>query len=179
MIYSNTASHIPRCQSLVSTTSPSKNRHPHEQALVAANKRCQKSGFKLTLLRKQVLEIILSAGRPIGAYDIMAELAIVSGRDHVAPPTVYRSLDFLVEQALIHRVHSLNAFLPKLSLEENKASALFICQQCGHSSEATNNTIQQSLNQISNELRFQISSQTLEILGDCASCNNSKKFNDH
>lgn len=160
---------------MLSTTEKSQNKDIHRKALLLANERCQASGYKLTLLRKQVFEIILAAERPIGAYDIMAELAIVSGRDHIAPPTVYRSLDFLSEQQLIHRVHSLNAFLPKISLEENKASALFICQQCGTYTDATNNAIQQCLNQIANELRFQIANQSLEVLGMCTACNTGKQ----
>jgi len=162
---------------LVATTATSQNNDAYTKALLLANKRCQASGYKLTLLRKQVFEIILTAERPIGAYDIMAELAIVSGRDHIAPPTVYRSLDFLSEQQLIHRVHSLNAFLPKINLEENKASALFICQQCGTYADASNNAIQQCLNQIANELRFQIGNQSLEVLGMCTACNNGKQHN--
>ncbi|MEZ5906048.1 MAG: transcriptional repressor [Geminicoccaceae bacterium] len=68
-----------------------------------------KRGQSLTPLRRQVLGIVLAADRPLGAYDVLEILARDRGR--VAPPTVYRSLDFLVEQGLVHKVPSVNGFV--------------------------------------------------------------------
>ena len=56
-----------------------------------------------------MFEIVWRQHHPIGAYEILAEIA--KDRVKAAPPTVYRALDFLREAGLVHRVDSLNAFL--------------------------------------------------------------------
>ena len=47
--------------------------------------------------------------KPLGAYDL-AELLGPKGR-RLAPITVYRALDFLMEQGLVHRLASQNAYI--------------------------------------------------------------------
>ena len=88
--------------------------HDHEHcidhALEQAAAICQKNGQRLTTLRQTVLKLVWSSHRPVGAYDILAMLSKGQERP-VAPPTVYRALDFLLEQELIHRIASLNAYI--------------------------------------------------------------------
>jgi Fur family zinc uptake transcriptional regulator len=57
-----------------------------------------------------VLEALIDAGRALGAYDLIDRIAAKSGK-RVAPITIYRALDFLVENDLVHRIESRNAFL--------------------------------------------------------------------
>ncbi|HXD37644.1 MAG TPA: transcriptional repressor, partial [Rhodanobacter sp.] len=73
--------------------------HPHHHdakgfvhAVEAAS---QARGLRLTPLRKEVLELIASEHKPIKAYDLLALLREKHG--NAAPPTVYRALDFLLE----------------------------------------------------------------------------------
>ena len=70
---------------------------------------CEQRGAKLTELRRHVLGLILDAASPTGAYDLLDQLR--QTRRGAAPPTVYRTLDFLLEQGLIHRVERLSAFV--------------------------------------------------------------------
>ena len=88
--------------------------HNHDDcidaALTAAENHCQALGVNLTAQRRQVLGLVWRSHRPIGAYEIINALAMIDGK-RVAPPTVYRALDFLTKQGLIHRVESLNAFI--------------------------------------------------------------------
>ena len=79
-----------------------------QQALARAEALCQQRGARLTDLRRRVLEIIWSSATPLGAYTILDVLRD-DGRQG-APPTVYRALDFLLAQGLIHRLASLNVF---------------------------------------------------------------------
>lgn len=145
-------------------------------ALRHARAACEKSNLQFTELREQVFTIIVQAGKPIGAYDIMAELKASSDRDHVAPPTVYRTVEFLCRLDIIQRVHSLNAYLAKKSLgNKNKVCALFICQVCGKTAEAPSNSVQQNLNLVANELKFEVEKQSLEILGRCNICSEAAK----
>ena len=70
--------------------------------------RCAVHGVRFTELRRCVLSLIIGASGPITAYQLVDKLRVV--RKLAAPPTVYRVLDFLLEQKLIYRVERLNAF---------------------------------------------------------------------
>lgn len=143
-----------------------------------AHKVCERHGVKLTLLRRQVLSIIWSSEKPIGAYAIMSQLEVVSDREHVAPPTVYRTLEFLQKFGLVHRIHSLNAFIGRSNPSSDHCDTLFVCAQCGVSHEVSNNVIQQSINLRANEMKFEVQQQALEILGRCQQCRQAEK-DDH
>ena len=84
--------------------------HNVEQRLAEAESLCSATGARLTPLRKEVLELILNATGPMGAYDLLAKIKSESDRP-AAPPTVYRTLDFLLEKGLIHRLTSINAYV--------------------------------------------------------------------
>src|SRR5690606_10698879 len=88
--------------------------HDHEQcvsdALAAAEQVCERSGARLTPVRRGVLGLVWQSHRPMGAYDLLDTLAREDDR-RPAPPTVYRALDFLQEHGLVHRIASLNAFI--------------------------------------------------------------------
>src|SRR6201988_292324 len=80
-----------------------------ESLLDRADVVCQQRGANLTELRRHVLGLILDAASPTGAYELLDRLR--QTRRSAAPPTVYRTLDFLLEQGLIHRVERLSAFV--------------------------------------------------------------------
>ena len=71
--------------------------HNVEIRLAEAESLCAALGARLTPLRKEVLELILNASGPMGAYDLLAKIKSDSDRP-AAPPTVYRTLDFLLEK---------------------------------------------------------------------------------
>src|SRR6202158_2631430 len=70
---------------------------------------CAERGQRLTPMRRQVLEVLATSHNPLGAYEIMDRLAGTGPRP--APITVYRALDFLMENGLVHRIESRNAYL--------------------------------------------------------------------
>ena len=78
------------------------------QVLSNAETVCQQRGVRLTPQRRRVLEIVAGSHSPLGAYDILEQMDFAGRRS--APITVYRALDFLIEQGLVHRLASLNAF---------------------------------------------------------------------
>src|SRR3954452_12703001 len=80
-----------------------------ETLLERAGTICEGRGARLTDLRRQVLGLILDAQGPTGAYDLLDRLKTT--RIGAAPPTVYRALDFLLEQGLIHKLERLSAFV--------------------------------------------------------------------
>ncbi|BFM13858.1 Fur family transcriptional regulator [Maricurvus nonylphenolicus] len=148
--------------------------HEHciETALQTARDRCLANGARLTALREQVLTLIWQNHKPLGAYALMDMLASQSTK-RVAPPTVYRALDFLLEQQLIHRIHSLNAFIGCTHPNEGHPNNFLICQQCGVAIEFNNNQFQQAVSDTAKDHGFTVSSQAVELVGLCVSCQES------
>ncbi len=140
------------------------------RCLKAASDACARRGSKLTELRQQVLTILCQSEKPLGAYQIMEALAKISDRQRVAPPTVYRTLEFLLSIGAVHRIHSINAYMSRSSLGRNACEALFLCEHCGRALEVPNATFQQTINLAANELKFQVQQQAVEISGTCHQC---------
>ena len=67
-----------------------------EEFLLIAQQHCAARGARLTELRQQVLGLVLARGGVVKAYQVLTDLQ--AARGPAAPPTVYRALDFLVEQ---------------------------------------------------------------------------------
>src|ERR1700743_2241516 len=100
------------------------------EALRHAEQVCERRGEKFTPIRRQVLQALLSSHRPLGAYEVIDELAKSMPRP--APITVYRALDFLMENGLVHRIESRNAFLACAhDHDETTMVAFLICESCG------------------------------------------------
>src|SRR5258708_33530580 len=78
-----------------------------EDGIDHAGRVCVQRAQKFTPIRRQVLQALLSSHRPLGAYEVIDQLAKSMPRP--APITVYRALDFLMENGLVHRIESRNA----------------------------------------------------------------------
>src|SRR3989344_7717300 len=78
-------------------------------ALAAADARLTSEGERMTPARLRVLELLLAAGEPVKAYDLIARF----GEDGqpAKPPTVYRALEFLERKGLAHRIASISAYV--------------------------------------------------------------------
>ena len=63
----------------------------------------------------------------------------------MAPPTVYRALDFLLEQGLIHKLESLHAFVGCDHPEHPHSSEFLICVDCGEVAELEDAAVDRSL----------------------------------
>lgn len=149
--------------------------HNHQQcidsALQRAEQLCQQRKVRLTSQRRQVLALIWQSHQPLGAYEILAQLS--QGGTQVAPPTVYRALDFLMEQGLVHRLASCNSYMGCPSPEARHQGQLLICRQCGRAVELQDSDIEHSLQRAAEAAGFQIEQQTLELLGLCHGCKDS------
>src|SRR5579863_9064435 len=98
-------------------------------AIAHAEALCAARAQRLTPMRRHVLEALLASHRPLGAYEIMERLAD-DGRP--APITVYRALDFLRDNGLVHRIESRNAFVACVHSHPSAEPVVFlICERCG------------------------------------------------
>jgi Fur family zinc uptake transcriptional regulator len=139
-----------------------------DTALGRAQRLCEARSVRLTELRRRVLELVWQSHRPIGAYDILERLAAERGR--VGPPTVYRALDFLAEQGLVHRLDSLNAFIGCSAPAEGHKAYFLICRECRTVIELVDEGVAGALAGAAARARFRIESETVELAGRCAHC---------
>src|SRR3954447_17076114 len=105
-------------------------------AMAEAEARCVERGQRLTPIRREVLAALLDSHQPVGAYEIMERLAPSGPRP--APITVYRALEFLRENSLVHRIESRNAFVACVHTHAAGELVVFlICDCCGRVGEAS------------------------------------------
>ena len=139
-----------------------------ETAMSFAIAICAERGVRLTPIRRRVLELVWTSHKPIGAYEILDQLA--AGRGRTAPPTVYRALDFLTEQRLVHRIDTLNAFVGCGSPVRAHKAYFLICRQCGNAAELVDEGLDNALAQVAEQAVFEVRSETVELAGICARC---------
>jgi Fur family transcriptional regulator, zinc uptake regulator len=134
-----------------------------------AERVCRERAQKFTPIRRQVLEALLSSHRPLGAYEVIDELAKSMPRP--APITVYRALDFLMANGLVHRIESRNAYLA-CAHDHDAASlvAFLICERCGSVGEIPSGPVAQSLTAAARATGFAPKLSVVEITGTCAHC---------
>lgn len=139
-----------------------------DQALDLAVRICDGRGIRLTELRRRVLELVWRSHSPVGAYRLMELLG--QERGAVAPPTVYRALEFLVQQGLVHRIESLNAFVGcRVPAARHRASFL-ICQSCHQVAEFNDAELSTTLDRRVDAAGFSLEEARIEIVGTCAQC---------
>jgi len=148
---------------------PHDHSHCVHSALSEADALCASQGLRLTALRRRVLELVWQSHKPLGAYDILAVLSEEDGR-RAAPPTVYRALDFLLENGLVHRIASLNAFTGCNHPTHAHQGQFLICWECRAAIELQHPTISQAIIDAAAEVGFTVEGQTVEIVGLCSGC---------
>lgn len=116
-----------------------------------------------------MLELVWQSHKPLGAYDILGVLTEEDGR-RAAPPTVYRALDFLLENGLVHRIASLNAFVGCNHPGESHQGQFLICRNCQTAIELEQSCISQAIVDSAKSVGFAVEGQTVEVVGLCASC---------
>ncbi len=119
-------------------------------------------------MRRDVLELVWRGHEPIGAYDLLD--ALRTKHPGAAPPTVYRALDFLIGQGLVHRIESLNAYVGCNRPEHSHASQFLICESCGATAELNDPAIEAAVQRRAAALGFEVGRQTIEARGLCPRC---------
>ncbi len=129
---------------------------------------CRERGVRLTDQRKVVLRLLCESDKPLSAYDLLDRMRGVI--KNPAPPTVYRALDFLLEQGLVHKLESLHAYVGCTHPEHPHASQFLICGECGEVAEMEDPRIARSLQAAGTAVGFHTRRPLVELLGTCAKC---------
>ncbi len=146
--------------------------HNHQacisEALDTANKICSAHEARFTPIRRRILELIWKSHEPVLAYDLLRILR--REKDNTEPPTVYRSLDFLMEYNLIHKIESLNAYVGCSYAHRPHIGQFLICTECNQFVEIDSSKISKTILTEARQSGFEVASQTVEIYGQCPKC---------
>ncbi|MDO5505947.1 MAG: transcriptional repressor [Pseudoxanthomonas suwonensis] len=147
--------------------------HVHDAAgfVAAVEAACRERGLRLTPIRARVLGFIAEAGQPVKAYDLLDRMRTDRGVGSAAPPTVYRALDFLLENGFIHKLESITAFIACHHPSAEPHSVPFlICDRCQNAVELEDDQVARGLDARARESGFRPRAQVLEVHGICADC---------
>ena len=137
------------------------------RAIQEADLRLTAEGERMTAARLRVLELLLAAGEPVKAYDLIARF----GEDGqpAKPPTVYRALEFLERKGLAHRIASISAYVACTSGSIDHAAAFLICDCCGATAEVSA-PVADDLGRAAEAAGYAIVRTTIEAHGRCPAC---------
>ena len=137
----------------------------------AADALCASRGLRLTPLRRQVLSYLLEARQPVKAYDILDALRHDAPKA-LTPASVYRSLEFLLQAGLVHRVETLNAFVACAGAcnEPHDPVFMLVCPGCRKSREINDPDLYQTIFSTMQQRGFQLQGDTVELTGLCPGC---------
>lgn len=154
------------------------------ERLAAAKEQCTSTGARFTALRQQIYQLVLEANKPIGAYDLITQLQQMRSLEsdisdetskkqapkNVAPPTVYRSLEFLLGEGLIHQLTSINAYVPCCHPRAQHTAAFLICEQCQRVQECSSLPVQEMMGFAEQDIGFVVARSVIELSGLCQTC---------
>jgi Fur family zinc uptake transcriptional regulator len=130
---------------------------------------CTRQGLHLTPLRRRVLTIFAESSGPLGAYAIINQLSRLERRP-IAPPTVYRTLEFFLAHGFVYRIESRNAYAPCEHLGHAHHGALLLCEKCGRSDEIEDLGLDHLLQEAAVRAGFAPYRQMVELVGLCRDC---------
>ncbi len=134
----------------------------------------QQFQFKLTLLRQEILQLFITTDKPLKAYEVLEALKAV--RPNAKPPTVYRVLDFFVNQGVLHRLDSCNAYtLCQLTdchqgTNDQNIDIILICRHCSEVIEFSDMVLSALFKKIEAERGVRIEVPQIELQGQCQQC---------
>ncbi|WP_034994440.1 Fur family transcriptional regulator [Beijerinckia mobilis] len=143
---------------------------PAQKCAEEATSKAARAGVPLTPGRRRILDLLAQERKPLGAYQMIEKIGEATGK-RPAPISIYRALDFLLENGLIHRLASCNSYLACRHGHGDKEPIVFlICEKCGQVIEASSAELAEGLVTLATREHFQPRMQVMEIAGLCEAC---------
>ncbi|MBB6522241.1 Fur family transcriptional regulator [Pseudoteredinibacter isoporae] len=144
-----------------------------EKVLAQVEKDCRRTGRRLTEKRKQVLIGLLKSERALSAYEIV-NYCKWTYQTSFAPMTVYRILEFLESEKLVHKLHITNKYVACSNIcckQEHDVAQFLICDSCGSVKEVSvDGSALETLKNNAEHVGFQVKSPQIELHGLCQNC---------
>lgn len=138
-----------------------------------AEQNCKSHGSRLTTKRKQVLSLLAQTNKALSAYDLI-DLFVKENGEKIPAMSVYRILDFLEAEHLVHKLKLANKYIACSHItckHEHGVPQFLICSVCNVVKEITvNKSTINELNQSVEQAGFKLVSPQLEINCICNDC---------
>lgn len=132
-------------------------------------KQVRDKGFRLTPQRMAILNALHAAGGHLSATEVFAHVQIST--PGMTEPTVYRTLEFLTQNQLVHATHAGGGKM-EFELARHQHHHI-ICQACGTEQEITQYQLQMLYDQIEAITGYRLIENHLTFTGLCPQCKNN------
>jgi|TARA_B110000263_G_scaffold81153_1_gene70967 Fur family zinc uptake transcriptional regulator len=139
-----------------------------DDAIKKAEFICEDKSLRFTEIRKFIFKLIWKSHKPSKAYDLLSKISKMNYS--AKPPTVYRALDFLLDNGFIHKINSLNAYIGCSHPLKHNECYFMICKNCDEIKECCDEAITESIKKTLSSNRFSSKNIGIEITGDCYQC---------
>ena len=148
-----------------------------DSLLRAAEVSCAEVGARLTQRRRQVLSVLIQSSSPLSAYEVL-DLCNRSTTSAMPAMSVYRILDFLEQQLLVHRLSSSNKYVSCAHIacdhKHFQKTHFLLCEGCSSVEEVdATQEASDALEQMAKTVGFKLTTQQFELSGICTTCQNS------
>ena len=148
-----------------------------DSLLRAAEVSCAENGARLTQRRRQVLTVLMQSSSPLSAYEVL-DLCNRSTTSAMPAMSVYRILDFLEQQLLVHRLSTSNKYVSCAHIacdhKHFQATHFLLCEGCSSVEEVdATEEASEALEQMAKTVGFKLTTQQFELSGICTTCQNS------
>ena len=133
---------------------------------------CRARGRRLTQQRRTLLDKLLKASRPVTAYELLD--LVRPEDDAITSASIYRSLEFLIDMGLVHRLDSTRSFVACDHPDHPHAGQFLICRECGTVVEAEDKRMTQATKHLGQRHGFRLDHRTVELTGVCGPCQGSE-----
>ena len=148
-----------------------------DSLLRAAEVSCSENGARLTQRRRQVLSALMQSSSPLSAYEVL-DLCNRSTASAMPAMSVYRILDFLEQQLLVHRLSTSNKYVSCAHIacdhKHFQTTHFLLCEGCSSVEEVdATEEASEALEQMAKTVGFKLTTQQFELSGICTTCQNS------
>ena len=148
-----------------------------DSLLRAAEVSCAENGARLTQRRRQVLSVLMQSSSPLSAYEVL-DLCNRSTTSAMPAMSVYRILDFLEQQLLVHRLSTSNKYVSCAHItcdhKHFQTTHFLLCEGCSSVKEVdATEEASEALEQMAKTVGFKLTTQQFELSGICTTCQNS------
>jgi len=140
-----------------------------DATLAAAGALLAKRGSNFTVIRRAIFELLCRESKAISAYTLVSAMAKKSGR-RIAPQTVYRALDFLVEQGLVAHLPNARAYVARSPDGDEVTLLYFVCSACGLTVECHDPYLERSVRLSADAVEFVARACVIDLAGLCKQC---------
>lgn len=147
--------------------------HDHHPCMAEALERVRTAfaarQIRMTDLRRQVFEEIAASHAAVGAYDVQERLAKKGTR--LAPVSIYRALEALLEAGVVHRLESRNAYFACHGHHgAGSVQVVLTCTRCGDVAEVGGDSVLKAIEAAAAKAAFKPAASIVEVSGVCGNC---------